>query len=238
MTITTVNFSAANGTEVLNVAPWTLLGSGGNTGLQCNGSNQAKLATGSGNIAWHGQDIGSPDHFAECIIYAGADNTVIDKGPLSVRAVDRTDHIYAMYNSGDSRWGIYDIFGRQNSVVESAPNGETYRLEAEGASSIRLYRDNVLILSATTSRNASATYAGLLMDCASDQTLNPCISAYRSGLLSDLTGGGGGSSGPRDIFTGLKAGAFGSSIMRAPMAPAFRAKHHQIILPPGFRRAA
>jgi len=189
MTVTTYLFPSANGTEVLNAAPFTSQGSGGNTGLQCNGSGQGKLTSGSDNLAWHGQDIGSPDMFVEARLYTGADDTTFTQGPLSVRAVDRTDHLYALYTTGDGRWGLYTALGRDASVVRTFNSGSLFRLTSQSGI-VKLWEDEVEILSVDLSwRNASATYGGLNCLCVASQSDNPIMSHYRSGLFSEIGGG-------------------------------------------------
>ena len=210
MAIFTDNFTGSNGDLVSARSGWNKYGSGSTDVALINASNQMKLGgTFPDDGALYGQDPGNIAHFVEAKLLS---NAIISKTAplLCVRVIDRTDYLSIYYNDGSSNWSIKSTGGPGvlDNWSMAAPSGEVYRVQMDASHVMTVYKDDVLVrthdctgelssgqLTATKVGGYFASFVG---------ALDPVLDDWRSGLISDLGGGGGGSAiGPLMYYQNL-----------------------------------
>jgi hypothetical protein len=166
----------------------------------------ATLATGSLNDgAFYTADVTYPtaDYSAEVLMVNGS--TSDDTNTLGVRVVDADNAYYVIFNESFATLfkKVSGTITELNDAVTVPVDGEVVNLEAIG-SSIKVYADDVVILSATDSSLTSAGKAGVgIADCfdsrgedVSDQVLDnfkvysfapatPKVTGYNSASLTE-----------------------------------------------------
>lgn len=192
MAIFTSNFAGANNTNLLSIPGFSKFGSGTDSTIQLNGSNQLKVDT-SLDCPLIGQNLSHQDHFVELVL-ADALAALLDniRFQLVVRASDRNSKVWATFNPQEGVWELRasEGIGRFALTSSTANIGDVMRLEAEGTT-YRLYKNGTQILAAPTANAVldSQTACGLIINTFAGSAVNPAAAGpYRSGLISDLAG--------------------------------------------------
>lgn len=196
MAIFTDSFTGSSGDLVSARTGWNKYGSGSTDVFQVNASNQAKIAGAfPDDGAMYGQDPAAVDHFVEATLYA---NAVASKcfPILGLRVVDRNEFVSLSYDdSGGAVWRIrVNGTSVDNTSAFGAPNGEKYRFQISG-STCTVYKDDALVWSPSalslSGSSLTATKVGCHMLGVGGTPQDPVLDNWRSGLVSDLGGGGG-----------------------------------------------
>ncbi len=182
MAVFTDTFTDTNGTANPGRTGWSILGAGGNgANIQSNAIN----ITGDTDGGFNGHDHGGADHYAQATLGAGA--LGIYKGLIAVRATDRASFYEAAYNTGTSKWEIWD---ENNSIgvagsTSTQSAGDVLRMEANGTT-ITLKINGSTIVTATNSGNTD-TKVGFRTN--HNTAYSDYYRDWESGLLSDVGGG-------------------------------------------------
>lgn len=197
MTIFTASLAGADGTALNTVSGFLVYGSGTVSAMQLNGSGGVKT-DGNGDCPLYGQTYGALEAFVEVTLgndLTGIDNT--DRFRLGVNCDDRNLMNWLVYNPGDVGWDLRATAqGRIGFFSSAAPSvGSLLRLQRRAVSpTIEFYINNTKIFDAdqVDVAFAAAFNVGFLCDgWPASAAINPIITTYRSGLVSDLSGGGG-----------------------------------------------
>ncbi len=182
MAIFTDTFTDTDATANYTRTGWSLLGAG-TSGARILSNNLQILGNTDGGFEGH--DHGGADHYAQATLGAGA--VGIYKGLVAVRATDRASFYEAAYNTGTSKWEIWD----ENAAIGVAGStstqsaGDVLRMEANGTT-ITLKINGSTIVTATNSGNTD-TKVGFRTN--HNTAYNDYYRDWESGLLSDVGGG-------------------------------------------------
>lgn len=209
MALFTDSFTGSDGATALDTG-WATFGAGSQAAVIR--SNRCGLEADNfpSDQCIRGKDHSNNDHFAECIV--GSDAGSITGALIAVRCVDRNEYVGIRYDTDRYRLFFQGGGGNQDSYVTALVSGDEIRLQAEGSGTgaYKFYLNDVLRIQLDYSHAAynSATTAGCHLKTASDIDVTYVMDDWRSGLLSDLGGGGGYvfrrqlNGGARD-FTGI-----------------------------------